>query len=272
MLHLLFASLLVLLVWLLHKLQKFLLENLMLFALDWSSIYSSQSLSLSLSLLSSVFQLFVCFVVFCFLLLLLLLLSLSVDQLTDFGGFVNFGEWLWQMVDAKECSENFVHTFFCCWFLWWGGEFLRKLCVFLRFLWLLFVLENLWVFLCLLLVEIERVMKRWDFYSFCCSFFFLFPGFFWVGTVLMGCTNLQVMNEEAAALIFSSLSRSSWRKIWCKASKLQRIWPNPTTLLCFSSSSSSSFGSVWSVLDAKTIQKSCNCGKDKTRVRKAFHL
>lgn len=38
---------------------------------------------------------------------------------------------------------------------------------------------------------------------------FFFPWVFWVGTVLMGCTNLQVMNEEAAALIFSSFSRSS---------------------------------------------------------------
>ncbi len=47
------------------------------------------------------------------------------------------------------------------------------------------------------------------FLQFLLFLFFLFPGFFWVGTVLMGCTNLQVMNEEAAALIFSSLSRSS---------------------------------------------------------------
>lgn len=40
-------------------------------------------------------------------------------------------------------------------------------------------------------------------------FLFFSPWVFWVGTVLMGCTNLQVMNEEAAALILSSLSRSS---------------------------------------------------------------
>jgi hypothetical protein len=67
MLHLLFASLLVLLVWLLHKLQNILLENLMLFALDWSSIYSSQRLSLfSLSTLCVFLLCFVSFFFFFF--------------------------------------------------------------------------------------------------------------------------------------------------------------------------------------------------------------
>ncbi len=155
----------------------------------------------------------------------------------------------------------------------WGGSFVEVVCVFevfvIAFCFGEFVGVFVLRFLCLLLVEIERVMKRWDLYKFCCYFFF-FPGFFgwglfwWVAQISRWWMK-KLLLWSSQVFLGPVDGKSGAKQASCKG-----FWPNPTTLLCFSSSSSSSFGSVWSVLDAKTIQKSCNCGKDKPEYAKHF--
>jgi len=119
----------------------------------------------------------------------------------------------------------------------WGGSFGEVVCVFevfvIAFCFGEFVGVFVLRFLCFLLVEIERVMKRWDFYNFCCSFFFP-PGFFgwglfwWVAQISRWWMK-KLLLWSSQVFLGPVDGKSGAKQASCKG-----FWPNPTTLLCFS--------------------------------------